>query len=162
MFLLSSNEPFKKLVYYPATKIVVKSRRLKSHKVHLPRHWFLIKCKDVAFIIPTLRNEIKKGSLQSTSTREESFVMLFHLSEAFIECIFILNMHKGKCTKCALVITSIFCLNLGIDCLDLSNTILLFEKGTKPWDAQRRWREREERLEMFLQFKAFSISKEHF
>lgn len=31
--------------------------RLKSHKVHLPRHWFLIKCKDAAFIIPTLEKK---------------------------------------------------------------------------------------------------------
>lgn len=153
MFLLSSK---KKLVYYPATKIVA---RLKSHKVHLPRHWFLIKCKDAAFIIPTLRNEIEKGSLQSTSTWEESFVMLF-------ECIFILNMHKGKCTKCALVITSIFCLNLGIDCLDLSNTILLFEKGTKPWDAQRRWERERERersvLKCFFSSKPFPSQKSIF
>lgn len=145
------------------------SKGLRVIKFAFPRCWFLIICKDRLLYSPNFSEIRSRRRLALHSDPPTLLCYVFHLSRAFIECIFISNMHKGRCTKCALVITSIFCLNLGIDCLDLSNTILLFEKGTKLWDAQRRWREEErgrERegsvLECFFSSKPFPSQKSIF
>lgn len=90
--------------------------------------------------------------------------MLFIIFHGCIYWPYLYSNHvQRKSTKCALIIAPRFCLNLHIDRLDLLNFILLFEKGTKLWHAQRRWtfntKKKRGFLKCFLSSKLFPSQK---
>lgn len=72
------------------------------------------------------------------------------------------NHVQKKSTKCALITAPRFSLILHIDWLDPLNFILLFEKETKLWYAQRRWTSNTKKrgfLKCFLSSKLFPSQK---